>query len=84
MMTVQLGGNAQAVVAGNMATGGGNGGVVARGTTSKMANEPEGHGWRAHLELAHAAPRCGARRKRDRKPWQGSSMRNGRCRVHGG
>jgi len=49
-----------------------------------MANEPQGHGWLAHLDLAHAAPRCGARRKRDGRPCQGPAMRNGRCRVHGG
>jgi hypothetical protein len=33
-----------------------------------MTDEPQDHGWRAHLDLAHAAPRCGARRKRDGKP----------------
>src|SRR5215203_2485310 len=26
-----------------------------------MTDEPQDHGWRAHLDLAHAAPRCGAR-----------------------
>ena len=49
-----------------------------------MTDEPEEHDWRSHLHLAHAAPRCGARRKRDGQPCQGPAMANGRCRVHGG
>ena len=49
-----------------------------------MASEPQEPGWRAHLKLADAAPRGGARRKRDGQPCQAAAMRNGRCRVHGG
>ena len=49
-----------------------------------MTDEPQDHGWRAHLDLAHAAPRCGARRNRDGKPCCQPAMPNGRCRVHGG
>ena|SRR5215203_2178048 len=49
-----------------------------------MTDEPHDHGWRAHLDLAHAAPRCGARRKRDGKTCCQPAMPNGRCRVHGG
>ena len=49
-----------------------------------MTDEPHDHGWRAHLDLAHAASRCGARRKRDGKPCCQPAMPNGRCRVHGG
>src|SRR3954447_14288243 len=60
------------------------GGVSAWGAGPKMAGEPHEDDWQAHLKLAHAAPRCGARRKRDGRPCQGPAMRNGRCRVHGG
>src|SRR5215216_6715159 len=49
-----------------------------------MTDEPHDDGWRAHLDLAHAAPRCGARRKRDSKPCCQPAMPNGRCRMHGG
>src|SRR5215207_1589781 len=49
-----------------------------------MTDEPQDHGWRAHLDLAQAACRCGARRKRDGKPCCQPAMPNGRCRVHGG
>ena len=46
---------------------------------SKAPHEP-----RTALDYANAAPRCGARRKRDGKPCQGPAMANGRCRFHGG
>jgi len=49
-----------------------------------MSKEPHGNGWRAHLELAHAAPRCGARRKSDSRACRAPAMPNGRCRLHGG
>ena len=49
-----------------------------------MTHEPHKHGWRDALDVAHAAKRCGAKRKSDLKPCQGPAMRNGRCRVHGG
>ena len=49
-----------------------------------MTDEPQEPGWRAHLDLAHPASRCGARRKRDGKPCCQPAMTNGRCRVHGG
>ena len=55
-----------------------------RGAEAKMTDEPHDHGWRAHLDLAHAARRCAARRKRDGKPCCQPAMPNGRCRVHGG
>src|SRR5215204_6950874 len=54
------------------------------GPRQKLTDEPHDHGWRAHLDLAHAASRCGARRKRDGKPCCQPAMPNGRCRVHGG
>ncbi len=60
------------------------GGLGRRGEEGKMTHEPHKHGWRDALEVAHAAKRCGAKRKSDRKPCQGPAMRNGRCRVHGG
>src|SRR5690349_5737858 len=50
-----------------------------------MNDEPHtyAYGWRAHLALAHAAPRCGAKR-RDGGTCQSPAMTNGRCRMHGG
>jgi hypothetical protein len=36
------------------------------------------------LDMANAAPRCGARRKHDGCPCQAPAMANGRCRFHGG
>lgn len=48
-----------------------------------MADEPHGNGWREHMALAHAAPRCGAKR-RDGGRCQAPAMPNGRCRLHGG
>lgn len=48
-----------------------------------MDNEPHVSDWRAHLALAHASPRCGARTRAGgvcRSP----AMPNGRCRLHGG
>ena len=35
--------------------------------------------WKAALDLANAAPRCGARRKHDGLPCQRPAMANGRC-----
>src|SRR5215207_10539682 len=49
-----------------------------------MINEPHNPGCKAALDLANAAPRCGARRKRDGLPCQRPAMANGRCWVHGG
>ena len=49
-----------------------------------MCNEPHAHGWKAHMALAYAAPRCGAKRRYDGRPCQGPAMANGRCRMHGG
>jgi hypothetical protein len=49
-----------------------------------MSNEPLVSGWRAALDLANAAPRCGARRKSDGAPCRKAGMPNGRCRWHGG
>ena len=43
-----------------------------------MTDEPQDHGWRAHLDLAQAASRCAARRKRDGKPCCQPAMPNGR------
>jgi hypothetical protein len=37
-----------------------------------------------NLNEARAAPRCGARRKKDGQPCQAPAMPNGRCRMHGG
>jgi hypothetical protein len=48
-----------------------------------MSKAPHANGWRAHLDLAHAAPRCGAKR-RDGGSCRQPAMRNGRCRMHGG
>ncbi len=48
-----------------------------------MSDEPHAHGWGEHLALAHAAPRCGAKR-RDGGSCQSPAMANGRCRMHGG
>ena len=50
----------------------------------KLANRPRDPGWRERLELARAAPQCGAKRKRDGQPCEAPAMANGRCRVHGG
>jgi hypothetical protein len=49
-----------------------------------MTDKPQAHDWQAHLAKAHAASRCGARRKRDGEPCCQPAMPNGRCRVHGG
>jgi hypothetical protein len=49
-----------------------------------MASEPHAPSLSAGLELARAAPRCGARSKRTGKPCQAPAMPNGRCRMHGG
>src|SRR3954454_22918376 len=56
-----------------------------RGWLRGMNDEPHtyAYGWKAHLALAHAAPRCGAKR-RDGGTCQSPAMTNGRCRMHGG
>ena len=51
---------------------------------SKLSNEPHASGWKEHLVLAFAAPRCGAPRRADGLPCQQGAMPNGRCRMHGG
>src|SRR3954453_12982846 len=63
--------------------GGGRGGP--KGRLHGMNDEPHTYacGWKAHLALAHAAPRCGAKR-RDGGTCQSPAMANGRCRMHGG
>jgi hypothetical protein len=48
-----------------------------------MTDAPHAHAWRAHLDLAHRAPRCGAKR-RDGDSCASPAMPNGRCRMHGG
>ena len=53
-----------------------------RGPGQKMTDLPHAHGWRAHLDKAHAAPRCGAKR-RDGGSCTSPAMPNGRCRMHG-
>src|SRR5215207_1066092 len=54
-----------------------------RGGGQKMTDLPQAHGWRAHLDKAHAAPRCRAKR-RDGGSCTSPAMPNGRCRMHGG
>jgi hypothetical protein len=49
-----------------------------------MSDESVASHWRESLDSANAAPRCGARRKRDGEPCQQPAMPNGRCRIHGG
>lgn len=49
-----------------------------------MTDEPVTSRWREFLDLANAAPRCGARRKHDGEPCRQAAMANGRCRMHGG
>ena len=51
---------------------------------ARSKEQPHAPGWRAALEEALRAPRCGARRKRDGEPCRGPAMANGRCRLHGG
>jgi hypothetical protein len=48
-----------------------------------MTDLPHAPGWRAHLDQADAAPRCGAKR-RDSGSCASPAMKNGRCRMHGG
>ena len=48
-----------------------------------MTDRPHALGWRAHLDKAHAAPRCGAKR-RDGGSCLSPGMPNGRCRMHSG
>src|SRR5687768_14119947 len=48
-----------------------------------MMDEPHVSGWREHLELANAAPRCGAK-TRSTSACSQPAMSNGRCRLHGG
>src|SRR5262249_8896676 len=49
-----------------------------------MVNKPDVPTLLARLELARAAPRCGARSKRTSVPCKAPAMPNGRCRLHGG
>ena len=49
-----------------------------------MSDEPHVPGWKAALEQARAARRCGARRRSDGCPCTQPAMANGRCRFHGG
>jgi hypothetical protein len=49
-----------------------------------MSDEPHGCTWRANLDRANRAPRCGARRRSDGAPCRKAAMRNGRCDLHGG
>ena len=49
---------------------------------SEVAQEPAR--WHHALCRADAAPRCGARRRRDGQPCRAPAMRNGRCHKHGG
>jgi hypothetical protein len=48
-----------------------------------MSDEAHAPRWRALLDLADAAPRCGVKR-RDSGSCQSPAMPNGRCRMHGG
>ena len=48
-----------------------------------MAHGPHANDWRTHLNLAHAAPRCGAKTRKGKSCRQ-AAMANGRCRMHGG
>ena len=48
-----------------------------------MDNEAHARGWRDHLDLANASPRCSAQR-RDGQPCRQGAMPNGKCRMHGG
>jgi hypothetical protein len=49
-----------------------------------MTGGPHAPTLRERLEMAQAAPRCGANRKYDGRPCEGPAMPNGRCRMHGG
>ncbi|WP_269153132.1 HGGxSTG domain-containing protein [Methylobacterium crusticola] len=51
--------------------------------TAISADEPYAPDWRAALDHADAAPRCGAHRL-DRGSCRQPAMANGRCRMHGG
>jgi hypothetical protein len=48
-----------------------------------MTDLPHAPRWRAHLDKAKAAPRCGAKR-RDGGFCASPAMKNGCCRMHGG
>ena len=50
---------------------------------AKKVRIEDAHGWRDHLALAHAAPRCGAQTRFGYLCSQ-PAMPNGRCRMHGG
>ncbi len=49
-----------------------------------MSDEPHVPTWKAGLERARAARRCGARRRLDGCACTQPAMPNGRCRLHGG
>jgi hypothetical protein len=55
---------------------------VADGGNAIVAGEVTA--WRANLDRANKAPRCGARRRSDGAPCRKAAMRNGRCDLHGG
>ena len=55
------------------------------GEEAKVSDEPYVPDWRAALETANAAKRCGAKRRgSDGLLCQQPAMANGRCRLHGG
>src|SRR4051794_22891458 len=54
------------------------------GASAKMSNGPHAQEPVSPMALAHAAPRCAARRKSDGGSCQQPAMANGRCRMHGG
>src|SRR3954466_9914870 len=51
---------------------------------AKMSNGPHAKELFSPVALAHAGPRCAARRKFDGGSCQQPAMANGRCRMHGG
>ena len=40
--------------------------------------------WKKGIDVANAAPRCGAKKRRKGTPCGSPAMANGRCRIHGG
>ncbi len=54
------------------------------GAQGEACTSGEAPRWRALLDRANAAPRCGATCKRTGQPCRGPAMPNGRCRMHGG
>ena len=74
---VQVSEGGQAIVAAEIKAGGRRKRAEG-GRGKKMTDEPQDHGWRAHLGLAHAASRCGARRSA-----MASRAANLQCRTGG-